>query len=515
MWRSSGFAVVASALVVAGCQEPPSAPVQPEAPLLSVAPTQGPLQDRYVVVFRQSVQDPDALTEESRRGLGAEVRYRYGAALKGFAGTLSPQALEAIRRNPNVAFVEADGIVTTTTTTQLGATWGLDRIDQRNLPLNTQYSYNADGAGVHASIIDTGILTTHDEFGVRASHGYDAVDGSLPAADCHGHGTHVAGTVGGSLYGVAKAVSLVAVRVLDCSGNGTTAGVIAGVDWVTANAIKPAVANMSLGGGASSSLDLAVSNSIVAGITYAIAAGNSNLNACNYSPARVATAITVGSTTSTDARSSFSNFGSCVDLFAPGSGITSAWYTSNAATNTISGTSMASPHVAGVAALVLQAGDAAPATVRDAIVTNGTPNVVTNPGTGSPNVLLYSLFAGGGDPPPPPPPPPPSVEVHVGGLSGTSAWTSPNKKNWRATVTITVHTGTSPRSGVTVTGNWSDGTTGSTSCTTGAAGTCSVQSGNVSKNTASALWNVGSMSGSGVTYDPAFNTASNITVTRP
>ena len=203
-----------------------------------------------------------------------------------------------------------------------------------------------------AYIIDTGIRTTHSQFGGRAISGYDAIDGALPAADCNGHGTHVAGTVGGSTYGVAKAVSLVAVRVLNCSGSGSTSGVIAGIDWVTGNhqAGQPAVANMSLGGGASSSLDTAVRNSIADGVTYALAAGNDNTNACNSSPARTAEALTVGSTTSSDARSSFSNYGTCVDIFAPGSSITSAWHTSDTATNTISGTSMAAPHVAGAAA---------------------------------------------------------------------------------------------------------------------------------------------------------------------
>ena len=236
------------------------------------------------------------------------------------------------------------------------ATWGLDRIDQRSLPLNNTYTYNATGAGVKAYIIDTGIRTTHTQFGGRAIDGFDAIDSALPAADCNGHGTHVAGTVGGTTYGVAKGVTLVAVRVLDCNGSGSTSGVIAGINWVTGNhaAGAPAVANMSLGGGASSALDKAVRNSIADGVTYALAAGNDNTNACNQSPARTAEALTVGSTTSSDARSSFSNFGTCVDLFAPGSSITSAWNTNDTATNTISGTSMATPHVAGAAALYLQ-----------------------------------------------------------------------------------------------------------------------------------------------------------------
>jgi subtilisin family serine protease len=304
---------------------------------------------------------------------------------------MAPSAVAKLRANPNVAYIEADATVTASTT-QTNATWGIDRIDQRNRPLSTTYNYTSTGAGVTAYVIDTGIRTTHNQFGGRAVGGFTAINDGRGTTDCNGHGTHVAGTVGGTTYGVAKQVRLVAVRVLSCSGSGTTSGVIAGIDWVTGNhaAGSPAVANMSLGGGASSSLDNAVNRSINDGVTYAVAAGNSNVSACNSSPARVPAALTAGSTTSTDARSSFSNYGSCVDLFAPGSSITSAWYTSNTATNTISGTSMASPHVAGAAARYLQGNpSASPATVSDAIRTNATTGVVTNPGSGSPNRLLY------------------------------------------------------------------------------------------------------------------------------
>jgi subtilisin family serine protease len=293
-----------------------------------------------------------------------------------------------------VAWVEEDGEVSIDTT-QSGATWGLDRIDQRDRPLNGTFVYSRNGAGVKAYIIDTGIRRTHTQFGGRAIDGYDAVDGVLPAADCNGHGTHVSGTVGGSTYGVAKGVTLVAVRVLDCNGSGTNSGVIAGIDWVRGNHAsgQPAVANMSLGGGASSALDTAVNNCINDGVTFAIAAGNSNANACNYSPARVSAAITVGSTTSSDARSSFSNYGSCVDIFAPGSSITSSWSSSDTATNTISGTSMATPHVAGVAALYLAGNtSASPATVRNALVNNSSLNKISNVGTGSPNRLLFTNY---------------------------------------------------------------------------------------------------------------------------
>ncbi|HEX7025365.1 MAG TPA: S8 family peptidase, partial [Gemmatimonadales bacterium] len=331
--------------------------------------------------------------------------------------------------------------------------------------------------------------------------------------DCHGHGTHVAGTVGGATYGVAKGVSLVAVRVLNCAGSGTWSGVIAGIDWVTSHRIAPAVANMSLGGGASQSVDDAVTGSIDAGVTYAIAAGNSSDDACKYSPARTPAAITVGATTSSDARASYSNFGTCLDVFAPGSGITSAWNTSNTATNTISGTSMASPHVAGVAALVLEAGNQSPADVRNAIVTNATAGVVSSAGSGSPNLLLYSGFVGGGSPPPPPPPS--DVVIHVQNLSGSSAAVNRAGK-WRATVTITVgDAGNLPVSGVVVTGFWSNGASGSTSCTTGASGSCSVTSGNASQNITSVSWNVSSLSLSGASYDAGANSANSITVAKP
>ncbi len=360
--------------------------------VLATAPAE--TGNRYIVVLKDANADSRAIAKEHSRSHREVVSHVYSHALKGYAASMSAADANNVRKDPRVAYVEADGVATTLATTQTTAPWGLDRIDQRSLPLSTTFTYSSTGNGVKAYIIDTGIRKAHTEFGTRVTDGFDAIDGALPADDCNGHGTHVAGTVGGIKYGVAKDVSLINVRVLDCSGSGFWSGVIAGIDFVTASKLpeQPSVANMSIGGGASKAVDDAVKRSIAVGISYSIAAGNSSQDACRFSPSRVAEAMTVGATDSTDSRPSWSNWGACVDWFAPGVNIASAWSTSNTATNTISGTSMAAPHTAGVAALYLQANPSAtPQQVRTALY-NDSSKFKVNKAKSINSHLLFSSY---------------------------------------------------------------------------------------------------------------------------
>ncbi len=361
------------------------------APLLRAAAGARVIPGSYIVVLKQG---GDA--RATARSVNANPRFVYDAALNGFAAQLTDAQVRLLQRNPNVAYVEQDAEVRLTATQNmdsLGDPWGLDRIDQRNLPLSRTFTYNSIGTGVHAYIIDTGLNTGHTDFGGRAINVYDAFGGT--GNDCNGHGTHVGGTVGGRTWGVAKNVRLYGVRVLDCSGSGSWSGIINGINFVINdvrnNNRRPAVANMSLGGGLNSSVNTATANLVSAGVFVAVAAGNSNANACNFSPASTGTAYTVAASDRNDNKASFSNFGSCVDGYGPGVSIKSAWIGSTSATRTISGTSMASPHVAGVAAQYLQSNPtASPSTVTSWINTNATPNKIIGNPTGTPNRLLFT-----------------------------------------------------------------------------------------------------------------------------
>ncbi|OEJ97663.1 S8 family peptidase [Streptomyces thermolilacinus] len=351
------------------------------APLLKVAeaPAAQEIKGRYIVTLKAGADAAGLAKTES-----VKTRHLYRNVLNGFAADLSPAQLEELRRDSRVLSIEEDQKVTATAT-QTNAPWGLDRIDQRS-GRDGLYTYNRNGTGVTAYIIDTGIATGHADFGGRARNVFDAFGGN--GQDCNGHGTHVAGTVGGATYGVAKGVQLRGVRVLDCQGSGSFSGIIAGFDWVRQNAVKPAVANASLGGGYSAALNNAATALANSGVHLAVAAGNENQNACNVSPASASGTITVAASDSSDRKAGFSNFGSCTDLYAPGVNISSARV--GGGSTTMSGTSMASPHVAGVAALYKSAyGDASSATVNNWLIGNSTANVIGGNISGTPNRLLF------------------------------------------------------------------------------------------------------------------------------
>jgi subtilisin family serine protease len=343
----------------------------------------------YIVVLagQRSQAQTRVATQSLATSYDVKVKDQYESSIKGFSANMSEDQAKKLATDSRVAYVQQNQKITVT---QDNPPWGLDRADQRDLPLDKKYEPSTDAKNVNVYIIDTGIYAKHQDFGDRASVGTDTVGDGQNGVDCMGHGSHVAGTIGGTTYGLAKAAKLIAVRVLDCKGSGSTESVVAGIDWVTKNAKKPAVANMSLGGGADDALDAAVKASVDSGVTYAVAAGNDGGDACLDSPAKEPSAITVGATDDTDQRATFSNYGKCVDLFAPGVDITSVGITGPDATATMSGTSMATPHVAGGIALYLaDHPDATPADVAKALVTNSTADKVGDPGTGSPNKLLY------------------------------------------------------------------------------------------------------------------------------
>jgi subtilisin family serine protease len=361
-----------------------------EGAVLPGAGTQA-VEGSYIVVLKDGARTPASALASRYQG---NVKHTYSAALNGFSVTgMSDRQARRLAADPDVQFVERNTFATIQGT-QSNPVWGLDRIDQANLPLNQSYTYPNTASNVTAYVLDTGIRKTHSEFEGRASDGYDFIDNDAVAQDCQGHGTHVAGTVAGKTYGVAKKARLVGVRVLDCNGSGAWDGIIRGIDWVTANGKKPGVVNMSLGGsGTNASLENAVRRSISAGFTYVLAGGNSGQDACNFTPARTPEAITVGASDRADRRSIWtagsSNYGTCLDIWAPGSDIVSASHSTDTGTRSMGGTSMASPHVAGAAALYLSANPSAtPAQVRNALVGAATPNKLTDIRTGSPNLLL-------------------------------------------------------------------------------------------------------------------------------
>lgn len=485
------------------------------------AASQAQTRTRYIVVFKSELGAPAGrqardqfMAGPAGSAAGARIEYTYETALRGFAVSLPAAAadafLDAIANNPNVDRVEVDTIVSRQLVTQTSAPWGLDRADQRTLPLSSSFSWSASGAGVRAFVIDTGILSTHTQFSGRIAAGYTAIADGRGTEDCNGHGTHVAGTIGGSVAGLAKSVTLVPVRVLDCSGSGTLSGVVAGIDWVAANAPARSLMNLSLGGTASSTLDQAVAGAIARGVTAVVAAGNDAANACNYSPARVSEAITVAASNSSDQRASFSNFGSCIDLFAPGESIVSTWYTGSTALATLSGTSMASPHVAGAVAQLLEvAVDPTPSAITLQLIGATTPNVIQGAGTGSPNRLIY---ADANTSAPAPTQPITTIKVSVGSMSASAV---KQRNGWAARVTVRVKRADgSAAPGAVVKGDFTAGGKG-VGCTTDATGTCTLSSGSLSTKTASVSYSVSSISGTGYAYDAASNTVSSIAIARP
>lgn len=485
---------------------------------------------KFIVVFKKDelFNDVTSVISTILKELGFGIQTaEFKQVLRGFAVNIPSNKvdafLKAMQNNPLVDFVEQDRILQAppiAQDAQLFPTWGLDRIDQKDLPRNEIYNTGGrTGSNVNAYVVDTGVLSTHTDFGSRVKTGYSTIPNDTSTSDCNGHGTHVAGIIGGATYGVAKSVSLVPVRVLGCDGSGTLGSVIAGLDWVIqdaqldANKNKRAVLNLSLGGSASTSMDRAVQKIVESNIPVIVAAGNDNANACNTSPAREPLAITVGATTSADARASYSNYGNCLDLFAPGSSITSTWWTSSTAINTISGTSMAAPFVTGVAALALEMNSTASATDIGSLIKNqATTNKVTNLGGGSSNLLLYSLLQASDSVTTPAPT---KTTVYVSNLIGSSTASS---GGWKASVTVTVKgSNGSLQPGALVKGSFTLGLTSAT-CTTGTNGTCMISTGVMPKSPFGLVpvtFAIVTVTGDAMSYDDKQNTKSTLLINQP
>jgi aqualysin 1 len=503
--RRSVLSTLSIALGMAASLSAPLA--QAQAVNLPAPPTRvgKPIANEYIVRFKDNVRDVPATARGLAQANRGSVLNVYENAIKGFSARLPAAAVTALRNNPNVLSIEQNTQIFINSTIQNSAPWGLDRIDQVDRPLSRTYEYNATGQGVHAYIIDTGIRSSHNDFGGRVLTGYTAINDGQGTTDCNGHGTHVAGTVGGNTWGVAKGAQLVPVRVLDCNGSGTISGVIAGVDWVAAQTHRPAVANMSLGGGASSTLDAAVAGAITRGVSMVVAAGNDNAEACNYSPARTPDAITVGATTSSDARASYSNFGRCLDVFAPGSGIVSTWHTGDFATATLNGTSMAAPHTAGVVALMLQTKpDATPLAIAEHLKKTASVNKLSSIGRGSPNLLTYSMSSMLAEEVAP-------LNVAVSSLSGRALL---SRSSWRAEATVSVrdlNTGAAVAN-ASVSVEFQPG--GTASCTTSSTGSCRVTSANMKNTVAATQATVRNIAGTNMVYNPSQNSATSVLISK-